>query len=217
MKKKNKKSSVVEEVTGIPKLFFKVTNLKKLSYPDELIETDLLKIKVGDYMFKGAGNNIFEVTKIERDSLVESGYKYIYSNIHNLRNNVCTNQLVADLLEKYKKSNNFGYCRIYVKRIIRGGKNVKKGNNISFLEVYQILELGHNIYKLADIDKMIYSKELAEKRLDTSITTLISKKQVHTDFKEALLRLKNKNESTTEAKITVVDSPEKIETSLDYF
>lgn len=101
------------EITGFK---IKLTNLKKKNFPDELIETDYLKYKVGDILRKGAGGTVYKVVSLYRSTIRQGLYDHYLMNGIKLTKN---DPKFKEMMDRIKESSNFGVCYMKIVPIMK--------------------------------------------------------------------------------------------------
>lgn len=166
----------------------KITNLKKEAFPDPLTSSDYHGFAVGDYIVKGRNNNnLFQVTEITREAFPDYQYQAILRSL-NYKNNlgqvVIRDQKLYDLIEKYKKSHNFGVCWIKYKTIVRGGKVINNSRVTRFCEITHYHS--NSYYKVVNPVTVMASKSSEATLIDYKIQKLLNKQKALNDTKNAI-------------------------------
>lgn len=117
-----------EKPTSLFKINFKPKFKQKAVISNGII-SDALKLQAGDYICKyGDYNTIHLVTEVSKENLSDPEVKQYISKF---KTNYQVNQDALDVLENYIKNDNFGICRIHYRCIMRNGKQIPKGKNMS--------------------------------------------------------------------------------------
>lgn len=190
----------------------KITNLRKTAYPANPTESDYYGFKPGDFIYKGSWpNRIYEVTHITREALADYTYNHLSANLIN-KNGISRDVKAKDLLESYKKTGNFGMCKVYMKSVVSGDKIPKKPRTTSFLELMCIRSVSYsNYYTKTDLQTLIQQRDnsigYAERR-KKAINKQIDK---HNSIKQALLEIMQRKFPVPETQIVVAKEPHIIE------
>jgi len=132
-----------EAQTNNKNFTFKITNLKKQSYSKELLKTDFLDIKIGDYIKKSTlFYDLWQVTEIFRGNITEYQYKTLLSSSNNYVGKTKDISKFIELLNQYHKTLNFGACFVKMKAIITNGKLLNNVSNNS--KSYSFCEMRNN-------------------------------------------------------------------------
>jgi hypothetical protein len=183
--KKKKVETTVEVSQGFR---LKITNLKKEAFPGPLTESDYGQYKVGDYLIKGHNyNNLFQITEITREVFPDYQYQAIMRLI-TTKNTDGTlnirNQRAFDLIEKYKKSHNFGACWIKYKTIVRGAKVITTNRVTRFCE-FNCLNT-RNVYRVVDPVAVMAQRSSEASLIDYKVQRLLNKQKALNNTKNAI-------------------------------
>jgi len=161
----------------------KITNLRKDAFPDPLTESDYMGAKVGDFMIKNT-STIYEVVGLSREPFPDTEYDRILKNL-TAYNQQIRDQKLKDLIDKYKKSNNFGACIITLKSVIRGGKIVAKGK---ITRLNEITASGgyYSPWRIVTLPDIAKTKKQNAKYFEDQIAKLESKRQVQLDIAKTI-------------------------------
>jgi hypothetical protein len=160
----------------------KLINLKKKNFPDELIETDYLGIRVGDILRKGAGGTIYKVIGLYRTTVRQGLYDhYLVEGLKVTGND----PKFVKMMKKIKESSNFGVCYIKLIPVMKNYQPIqaKRMNIVSELE--QICTSSRKKYWKYDIKS-------GERSFSYKIQRNQSKKQT---IENAILADENKREA----------------------
>ena len=126
----------------------KLTNLKKKNFPDELIETDYLGIRVGDILRKGTGGTIYKVIGLYRTTIRQGLYDhYLVQGLKVTAND----PKFVKMMEKIKESSNFGVCYIKIVPIMKNYLPVQAKRMTILSELEQICTISRRKYWKYDI------------------------------------------------------------------
>ena len=186
---KTRKTTVqVEE----PVFKLKITNLRTAAYPRPLEQTDYLNIKVGDYLTKGSENTVYQVVKLQRESITEAEFTRWKQRLLN------TAKKANDLIDEYKKNGNFGACYVSIRPVIRGQKEVAKGRLVRFNEIEQIYGITYrNFYKVSTLEELINNRIANISAIDWNLNKWQRKKNIQVNAKNVLESVLSKNKANS--------------------
>lgn len=172
-KKKQAKIELQNPNTGFK---IKLTNMKTQYFPDELKETDILKVKIGDIVSIGWNvNTLYKVVDIYRDMISTIEYENWKKRLITYFG-VIIDQKIYDFLEKYKNSGNFGVCRIKIKTVLRGDKLPIKGGVKILKELDVVSPICYKDLKVTDLKNIVRLKINSESAFEYQIKAIVTKK-----------------------------------------
>jgi hypothetical protein len=179
-----------------PSFKLKITNLRKAAYatnrPDQ---SDYFHLKVGDLLCKGTSyTTIYEVVAIVREPISESQYNQ-WENKLRKYNNTISDTKAKSFIDEYKKNGNFGACRISVKPILRGEKEVAKPRIVKFLEIDNIRVFKWNGYQRTDIQAILRYRDAQIGKYTYTINSCVTKRQREQDLRKALSGIQDKRDA----------------------
>lgn len=193
---------VPSESESSPAFKLKITNLRKVAYttnrPDQ---SDYFQYKVGDLLCKGTSyTTVYEVVAIIREPISAPQYGQ-WDNKLKKYNNTVSDTKAKNLIDEYKKNGNFGACRIAVKPILRGDKEVAKPRIVKFLEIDNIRAFKWNGYQKTDVQAILRYRDAQISKYTYTINSCLIKRQREQDLRNALSGLQNKRDAVTAANI----------------
>lgn len=135
---------MLKTVHNPTKISFKIKDSRKTSFPANLSETDLYKIKIGS-LFR-EGSDLFTVSAIRRISVSDSHFNAFAWEDGKLRipesslanyQHYYKPEFISDgpgLFEQYYKAGKYGLCQIDMVSVFRKGVVVRKSKTYSFNE-----------------------------------------------------------------------------------
>lgn len=193
---------VPSESENSPAFKLKITNLRKLAYatnrPDQ---SDYFQFKVGDLLCKGTSyTTIYEVVAIVREPISEPQYNQWDTRLKKYNNSV-SDIKAKNLIDEYKKNGNFGACKIMVKAILRGDKEVAKPRIFKFLEIENIRAFKWNGYQRTDVSVILKYRDAMISKYAYTINSCIAKRTREEDLRNALSGLQSKRDAAVASKI----------------
>jgi len=177
------------EESDAPVFKLKVTNLRKSAYPTIIpTESDLFKFKVGDFICKQSGNAVFQVVSMIREPLCQDLLDRFNKRSQGYRgyNEV---QRAKELLDEYQKNGNFGVCKITIKPLLRGSKEITKGKLVKFFEIEQIRSMTYNAYAKVNLTDLIKTRGYWISSIQTKIKNLESRLNTQVTMRDAIQKL----------------------------
>lgn len=162
---------------------FKVTNLRTTAFPGPLDKTDYYGLIVGDYVTKGSENTVYEVVHISREPITDGEYQAWTKENSKYGNQ--REKLYQDLIDKYKKSGNFGACQVHCKPVIRGGKQIAKGRLVKWLEP-NYPSFKYNGYRRTTLTELMTHRANNIANIDYQLMRFNSKKKIQKDAYDIL-------------------------------
>lgn len=179
----------VNENSDSPVFKLKVTNIRKSAYPtNSPQESDLFKFKIGDFVSKN--NAIFQVVSITREPITQNQINVLITAGKGYINNPEIDKTKL-LFEEYKKNGNFGVCRITIKPLIRGSKEIAKGKLVKFIETDQIRAINYNGYIKVDLPNIVKTRDYWIASIKDKIKTQESRLKTQVEMRDAVLKLIN--------------------------
>lgn len=116
------------------------------AFPDPLVKTDILEIKVGDIFANPSITKIIKIIDTRRVAVPQSQADYFKNS---------SGGSIKEL-SKYLKSGNFGFCEIEYITLMRNSSIVSNPRRIKFLEINKIYPFGSwNYRKYSSIEEII--------------------------------------------------------------
>jgi hypothetical protein len=139
-----------------PAFKLKITNLRKVAYTtNSPEESDYFKFRVGELLSRGSSlTTIYEVVSIFREPITMLQYDDWIKRLKKY-NNTISDMNAKNFIDEYKKNGNFGACRVYVKPLIRGERELVKSRVVNFLEIDHIGTFRYNGYHRTDLNSLI--------------------------------------------------------------
>jgi len=199
---------VQNEPADSPIFKLKVTNLRKSAYPTNTPEeSDLFKFKIGDYIGKpNSSNTIYQVVSIHREPITKDQIDRFNNRTKSYSSNTEINN-TKQLFAEYQKNGNFGACRITIKPLVRGVKEIVKGKLVKFLEVDQIRALTYNGYIKVDLNSIVRTRDYNINSLNRKIIQQQDKLRVQTGMRDVILKIINTQHVLT-APVEVITTQE---------
>lgn len=199
-KPKKVKQTKIELDDTTPKLRFKITNTRAQHFPGPLTETDYFKYKVGELVCNSYNSTaIYEIVEISRDILhsteITNWESRLYRNeklSDGSMHKVSRDSTATDLLEKYKKSNNFGVCRIKLKTVLRGANVSQKASYKIIKELDIVKAVNYNGIIRADLDTMLQRRANTVTKLNSQATRINARRDSAIRQMTAIETVKNK-------------------------
>lgn len=212
-KPKKVKQTKIELDDTAPKLRFKITNTRAQHFPGPLTQTDYFGFKVGELVCNSYNSTaIYEIVEISRDILAGSEITQWESRLYRNEklsdgslHKVSRDSLATELLEKYKKSNNFGVCRIKLKTVLRGA-NISQKNSFKIVKELDIVKaVNYNGIVRVDLDAMLQRRANAVSKLTSQAVRINARKDSAMKQMYAIEAVKNKYFPPTAQPIPLLD------------
>lgn len=138
---------------------------------------------MGDFVTKGSENTVYEVVHLTREPITD--YQYQAWLKENTRYGSQRDKFMQDLIDKYKKSGNFGACQIHCKPIVRGGKQIAKGRLLKWLEP-DFPNYKYNGYRKTTLEDLIKHRQNNIGNVDYQINKFMAKRKIQEDALKVL-------------------------------